>query len=243
VDVKSKPSYVSAQNFSSALLYALRSDGGGVGRTLEQVAQRVAALPEGQLRKALLTALLEAQGDLDAFKHGIERWYDHAMDRLGGYYKRYSQAATFVLGLALAATFNIDAVAIGKQLYVDPIMRQALERQAVAYLANPAPPAASAPAAPAASAPETAEDFDRRVEAVKAARGQLLDAVPFVTGTPRPHGPHALGASLVGWLITALAGLLGAPFWFQLLQRFVNLRGAGAKPAAATRKKDPEDAP
>ena len=37
-------------------------------------------------------------------------------------------------------------------------------------------------------------------------------------------------------MITALAGMLGAPFWFQLLQRFVNLRGAGAKPAAPTAK-------
>lgn len=35
--------------------------------------------------------------------------------------------------------------------------------------------------------------------------------------------------SLVGWLITALAISLGAPFWFDLLNKLVNLRSAGAK--------------
>lgn len=35
----------------------------------------------------------------------------------------------------------------------------------------------------------------------------------------------------LGFLITALAISLGAPFWFDLLNRFVNLRVSGAKPA------------
>jgi hypothetical protein len=35
----------------------------------------------------------------------------------------------------------------------------------------------------------------------------------------------------LGWPITALAVSLGGPFWFQLLQRIVDLRGAGARPA------------
>lgn len=34
----------------------------------------------------------------------------------------------------------------------------------------------------------------------------------------------------LGWLITALAISLGAPFWFDLLNKFVNIRGAGPKP-------------
>jgi len=38
---------------------------------------------------------------------------------------------------------------------------------------------------------------------------------------------------LVGWLITALAVSLGGPFWFDLLNRLVDLRGAGPRPASA----------
>jgi hypothetical protein len=40
----------------------------------------------------------------------------------------------------------------------------------------------------------------------------------------------------LGWLITALAVSLGGPFWFQLLHRIVDLRGAGATACAHRRR-------
>jgi hypothetical protein len=40
-----------------------------------------------------------------------------------------------------------------------------------------------------------------------------------------------LALKLAGFIMTALAVSLGAPFWFDLLGRLVNLRGTGAKPA------------
>jgi hypothetical protein len=41
----------------------------------------------------------------------------------------------------------------------------------------------------------------------------------------------------LGCLMTALAISLGAPFWFDLLGRLVNLRATGAKPAKADKPK------
>jgi hypothetical protein len=45
--------------------------------------------------------------------------------------------------------------------------------------------------------------------------------------------PPALDLTLIrrifGWLITASSALFGAPFWFDTLQKIVNLRGAGTK--------------
>ena len=38
---------------------------------------------------------------------------------------------------------------------------------------------------------------------------------------------------ILGWLLTAAAISLGAPFWFDLLNQFINLRGAGTKPQRA----------
>jgi hypothetical protein len=35
---------------------------------------------------------------------------------------------------------------------------------------------------------------------------------------------------LLGWVIAAGAALFGAPFWFDVLQRFVQLRGTGRPP-------------
>ena len=47
----------------------------------------------------------------------------------------------------------------------------------------------------------------------------------------RPGLPLKL-VSVLGWLATACSAPFGAPFWFGLLQRLVNLRGTGPKPAA-----------
>lgn len=35
---------------------------------------------------------------------------------------------------------------------------------------------------------------------------------------------------LVGWILTAIAASLGAPFWFDLLNKFMNIRAAGVSP-------------
>jgi len=36
--------------------------------------------------------------------------------------------------------------------------------------------------------------------------------------------------SILGWLITAFSVSLGAPFWFDILNKLVDLRSAGKKP-------------
>jgi hypothetical protein len=37
-------------------------------------------------------------------------------------------------------------------------------------------------------------------------------------------------SKIFGWLLTALAISLGAPFWFDLLNKFMQLRGGGTEP-------------
>ncbi len=39
--------------------------------------------------------------------------------------------------------------------------------------------------------------------------------------------------NFAGWLLMAIAVSLGAPFWFDLLNKLVNLRMAGVKPERA----------
>jgi hypothetical protein len=36
--------------------------------------------------------------------------------------------------------------------------------------------------------------------------------------------------AIVGWVITAFSTLFGAPFWFDLLQTVVRLKGSGPSP-------------
>ena len=50
------------------------------------------------------------------------------------------------------------------------------------------------------------------------------------TSFPPRFDQHFL-LQCAGWLITAATALFGAPFWFDLLQRTVQMRGTGATPA------------
>ena len=55
---------------------------------------------------------------------------------------------------------------------------------------------------------------------------QLSDAVK---AGYQKHKDRWDGSSVLGWLITALAISLGAPFWFDMLNKIIRLRGAGPK--------------
>jgi len=77
-------------------------------------------------------------------------------------------------------------------------------------------PAAAAAVASSASKPENLADGLR-----------ALNALPV--GWTEP--PTSIALAIGGWLVTAVSVLFGGPFWFDLLQRLVNLRGTGSKPA------------
>jgi hypothetical protein len=39
-----------------------------------------------------------------------------------------------------------------------------------------------------------------------------------------------LAGQILGWIFTAIAVSIGAPFWFDTLNRFINIRSAGKPP-------------
>jgi len=234
------PSYVPDAHFTSALLQTLlRAD---PDASVAAVAARVALLPPSSMKTALEGALLDARGDWDALRAGVDRWYGNAMDRLSGEYKRFSQLITFLLGLALAASFNIDTIALARQLYADPVMREALVEQADSYLAaersKQSHDTASLPAATPASAPDPAIQYGEAIDQWVKARDLLTQTVPGASSRAELPALQRVQQGWLGWVVTALAGMLGAPFWFDLLQKLTNLRGAGPKPPASNSKND-----
>jgi hypothetical protein len=63
----------------------------------------------------------------------------------------------------------------------------------------------------------------------------LINSIPFLgercLTTSQPDRSTNLFVELFGILLTAVAARQGAPFWFDVLKRAVNLRGTGANPA------------
>jgi hypothetical protein len=71
-----------------------------------------------------------------------------------------------------------------------------------------------------------------------ATRVQEKDLAGFVGWQDEvPLGGAGWIQRIIGWMLTAVAVSLGAPFWFDLLNRFMNLRNSVKAPDEAAQKK------
>src|SRR5262249_41172936 len=119
-----------------------------------------------------------------------------------------------VIGLILAVALNINIVTIGLTLWSDIPLRTAIVAEAEKRAQQPAEPAR----------------IDTTRDLLKATRLPLgwPDGVPFIQ---RPFDWKTFdGSLLAGWLLTAIGASFGAPFWFDLLNKFVTLRSGGPRP-------------
>lgn len=281
------PSYIPARQFATALLDfaahgpaatsapaadAPRPTERGAGIEQESGLLSIESLRTGvqsmspHIQRVILSALDHSAGSVAQARLNVERWFDGTMDRASGWYKRRSQAVLFVLGFAIAATMNVDALYIMRWLTTDKTFRDVVVKQA-AEITSPALSASMPPSerihdarhvleevampigwvewsmatAPAASAASVATG----ASAASAARG-VASELPL----PRQlcKSQEAAGCErsrwigndwwmvLCGWLVTAFAVMLGAPFWFDVLNKIVVVRST-VKP----HEKSPEE--
>jgi hypothetical protein len=215
---KGLPSYVPAASFAMALFDSLSGAGPDVsqGSRFAQLERGVRALPDGPTKQSLSAFIVEAGGDLEALRSCVETWFNDAMDRLSGIYKRRSLVIHLLFGLAVAVSFNVDSIHIARVLWQNPGQQQAI----VSIAQNVAGADQSLPANGAA---------DRTL--------RQLEQAPIPMGwesfTP-PRTPALWLYPIVGWLVTGFAVSLGAPFWFDLLQKIMNINVRGTAPRPDT---------
>jgi hypothetical protein len=180
---------------------------------LAQVAGTIENLKSHPLGEPLAVLFQDAAGDLDRFRVNLEDWFDQAMERMSGFYKRKVQLALVIYALALAILLNIDTVTLGRSLWTDGMIRQA-----VVNAAEQKPN-------------QTPSDVSEALRAVTDLNLPLGWTSGPANDPRRP--PTALGGwllKLLGLLLTVIALSLGSQFWFQLLNRFINLRSTGPPP-------------
>lgn len=206
------PAYLPARVFASALL---DFDGTGAKRSVEDA---IKAVPSAQARKALTTLWIDANGDAVAFRRAVESWFDDAMERVSGWYRRRVHLVMWVLAIAVAVVLNVDTIRIADHLWKDKTVRAAV----VAQTQNQ----------PARTTAPPVTDIAKSVDTLK----ELKLPIGWTAET-RPNGSWdwfltAL-TKAIGLLLTAAALTLGAPFWFDLLGKVARVRSAGARPEKA----------
>ncbi len=254
------PSYIPSATFATALIDVLQqcavennvAPAASENLSEEQVALLAAKAAITQLPANLKTALNavldESITTLDAAKVKLARWFDDSMERVSGWYKRYMQAVVFVSGAIVAVGLNGDTIAVAKALNTDPALRASVYQTAAAWVkSHPPDPAQKEPdackdwtaAALAARAKNPSAELPAPDLQCAAARFEVANQALSATKLPVGWTRARLNAlkvgyewlfKLLGLLITVFALSQGAPFWFDLLNRVVNIRSSGPAP-------------
>jgi hypothetical protein len=231
------PSYLASGTVASALLDILLKKGKAadpnLATNIEQIKTGLALIgADTKIKESLEASLLQAQNDVQDLRKSVATWFDDSMERLSGAYKRQMKWISMLIGLLVAVAFNADTLNVATTLWSDGDRRAS----AVAIATKMAEKQIAA----------SGENVDQAKLAndIKQAEATLR-SLPIGWNCPlqgregtisdywscaQQKVPTLSLIQIIGWLLTAVALSLGAPFWFDLLNKFIKIRAAGDKP-------------
>ncbi len=218
---QASPSYIPAQTFAVALLDTLHK----INNTNNDIAQLTQILESQRntslIAQGVLSLINQAQGNIINTQKEIEDWFDASMERVSGWYKKEIHKFVLATSAVIVIAFNVDTLYIINTFYHDQTLRSGMVAAAdnVNQLYNAS-----------ASSTESAQQIQKEINAVN---------IPI--GWPEPQKGQSFMAymntmfptiptKIPGWIITFFAISLGAPFWFDMLSKLVNIRQTGGKP-------------
>jgi len=260
--LKNKPSYIEPETFAKVVIDLLRGKNMAAGSSDRQPIQN--SLTNGLLAwdnnariehdtLIYLTSIwADAQGDVTKFDANLVQWFNQMMDRTTGWYKKYTQVILLVVGLFIAIGFNVDTIGIVKTLQNNPTIRDQVLAQANAF--SKAHPTLDADLA--ANARLVAQVNSPKLDSLKQLHDKLYKQATELVGKDISSINDVLAIGWnggicknykwftpFGWILTALAISMGAPFWFDLLNKLMQLRSSVAPKDDAKTKSDPAVTP
>jgi hypothetical protein len=228
------PSYIPSRTFALALIDILNANKGKGEEAMSSITKALAEhnwiYRDNKACQALLALAIDAKGDVVAFQRNLEQWYNDAMDRVSGWYKRYTQRVLIVLGLLLAIVFNVNSVRVARTLWLDRDARQTMMDAAGNYRKEH-------PGAANQTAPADGGKLKEQLQSDVDVFSQVTTTSLLPLGWKHPwhfyedyfrvapkDAVFSAVTLLAGWVMTALAISFGAPFWFDTLNRFMIVR-------------------
>lgn len=258
-DDKSRPSYIHPRNFSKTIVDIITDAGKEVEKTAQgndlqeglnylesQIGKPVQASGpqqgggarqfESDTIAILRSFLTDANDDVLKFRAMLETWFNDTMDRASGWYKRRTQWILLLIGLVLAVSLNVNTFGIVKRLSADnTTLGQVVQLAANFSKSHPNGTANSSKAFVVDSVVSMRIDslalFADNISRTRIKQANQLLGLGWESG----YNGWQILIAFAGWLVTALAISLGAPFWFDLLSKLVQLRGTGPRPEKEAR--------
>ena len=235
------PSYIPSEMFALALVDVMANLRPADSQPAKDLESLIGNVPDPDVRRVLSLLAAEAGPDGQKLKENIEKWFNTSMDRVAGWYKRKTQLINVILAVVLTVAVNVDSILIVRNLSNDAALRAALVAQAQALVKES--PAPTGP--PDAGSGPSVDDLQQRIDKLTGLgvpvgwTDEPGDGFRRWPGWWPGDGEAAAWAAtwrdtaryhLLGWLLTALAASLGAPFWFDVLNKIITIRSAGRVP-------------
>jgi hypothetical protein len=243
-----QPSYIPKHTFAAAFLDMLHSVAAKAvanpGNALEKLRGAIASLPEqSEIRQQLEAVIDDTVTDYQEARARVEKWFDDSMERVSGWYKRRSQVIVLIIAVVVVGAGNADTVVIARSLAHDSVLRQGLVTAAEQTVKLGSPEARTEPDALKAVA--QLQETQAQLNNLRLPIGWNGDSQATIGKLPDPRrlpeGWHWV-TKIVGLLFTILAVSMGAPFWFDVLNKVVNARLTGSQVPESQKQKKKKEA-
>jgi hypothetical protein len=250
------PSYISSKMFAATLLEILQTEYNfNASGTIDDIVQSIKenkTLDEA-IQKRILSIALIAQRNASASEKGIQSlekeiiiWFDQSMERASGVYNRNVKGVTFLIGLVVTLALNADTFYILGSLNKDAALRSSINQVISEVISNNKKQIDECvieankldkPLEKLRQQNQCFEDINTSLDNISmplgwSTREQFNKQVnPRYPATPQLRDwVFGIIKLIFGWLLSAAAIAMGAPFWFDLLGKFINVRNAGQVP-------------
>ena len=158
----------------------------------------------------------------------VEEWYDGAMERASGWYKRKTQVLSFLVSFAIVIVINADTLVM-----VDRLSNSPQDRAKIAAYASQV--------VTSNSSNNAVDDEDRKINVPTGLQETSMSFMGWTSGDssdPRkmPENPGGWVLKIFGLSLSAFAAALGAPFWFDILSKVMTVRTGGSQPSDKNKK-------
>jgi|CXWL01.1.fsa_nt_gi hypothetical protein len=225
------PSYVDTNVLGRMLVGSLSSPG-KADNAVSQILEKIDELPDSSLKTQLQAIARTSGSTIENLVTAVSDWLNRSLTMLSESYKRNLQIISFGIGLAIAVMLNINTITLTQDLYLNKELRDATTALAIQITeqTNKESIEKCSKLPPDKSMSDiTCAPFKRLMDVIQK-HDTTLGKIPI----GRPEGfLKSFPTSPIdwcGWLLTALAVSLGAPFWFDLLNKVVSIRHGMRKP-------------
>lgn len=257
------PSYISSKMFAATLLEIIQNDydfnpSGTIDDIVESIKENKNL--DTEIGRRIYSIALIAQRKASASENGIKSlekeiriWFDQSMERASGVYNRNVKGVAFLIGLGVTLALNADTFYIVQRLNKDAALRSSINQVASKVISNNKKQIDEClieanklndPREKLKKQNKCFEDLNAGLDNITMPLGwstmeQFNKQVnPRYPAKPQPWDwVFGIIKLIFGWLLSAGAIAMGAPFWFDLLGKFINVRNAGQVPESKSNDK------